>query len=113
MVRLYEGVCSRADYAAVGRSGGWTGVQHAKGLLVDDHAVMGSTNWSTSSRSNSEVSCLVKSDGTDRQALQDVFWRVVLRSENFADGVVSGRIQAVAEDDLSRARRSRSLPRMA
>ena len=112
VVRLMEGSCSRADYAAVGRTGGWRGIQHAKGVMVDDRAIVGSTNWTTSSRSNSEVSLLLQASGDDLQTLRDVFWRVVLRSEPFLEAIANGQIQSVAEQSQMVALRSRSLPRL-
>jgi hypothetical protein len=113
IVRLYEGGSSHADYAAVGRSGGWLGIQHAKGVLVDARAIIGSANWTTATRSNSEVSMLVLATGAEGQrTMRDVFWRVALRSEMFADAAVAERIRSSAEDGWSRARRSRSLPRL-
>jgi len=38
---------------------GSSGIQHSKTLLVDDKAIIGSANWTNSSRSNDEVSMLV------------------------------------------------------
>ena len=35
------------------------GIQHSKTLLTDEHAVIGSCNWTNSSRSNQEISVLV------------------------------------------------------
>jgi phosphatidylserine/phosphatidylglycerophosphate/cardiolipin synthase-like enzyme len=83
VVRILEGEDTRADYEAVGRSGtGFPGLQHAKALLVESRAIIGSTNWTTSSRGNSEMSLLVEATTRqDRKELQSTFWRVVLRSE--------------------------------
>jgi len=38
---------------------GNSGIQHSKTLLCDDHIIVGSCNWTTSSRSNQEMSLLV------------------------------------------------------
>ena len=49
-VRLLRGVDRKAAYAAVGRSFGGVGNQHAKLVHTDKGAVVGSTNFTTSSR---------------------------------------------------------------
>jgi phosphatidylserine/phosphatidylglycerophosphate/cardiolipin synthase-like enzyme len=38
---------------------GNSGIQHSKTLLCDEHVIVGSCNWTTSSRSNQEMSLLV------------------------------------------------------
>ena len=50
------GVDKRAAYAAVGRAVGGIGNQHAKVVHTDKGTVVGSTNLTTSSRGNHEVS---------------------------------------------------------
>ena len=42
-----------------GCSGNFSGIQHSKTLLVDTHAIVGSTNWTNAARKNHEVSVLV------------------------------------------------------
>jgi len=61
-VRLTEGRGLAAEYAAVERFVGshLKGIQHSKTLLVDDWLLVGSTNWTTSSRSNLERTCLIQ-----------------------------------------------------
>ena len=38
---------------------GNSGIQHSKTLLCDEHVIVGSCNWTTSSRSNQEMSVLI------------------------------------------------------
>ena len=42
-----------------GCSGNFAGIQHSKTLLVDTHAIVGSTNWTNAARKNHEISVLV------------------------------------------------------
>ena len=58
-VRLLTGIDKKAVYAAVGRSVGGVGSQHAKCVHTDQGSVVGSTNLTTSSRGNHEVSVWV------------------------------------------------------
>ena len=54
-VRLVTG---RSGQVA-GCSGNFSGIQHSKSLLVDAHAIVGSTNWTNAARKNHETSLLV------------------------------------------------------
>jgi len=54
-------------YLAHGVSSG--GIQHSKSLLVDSHYICGSTNWTTSSRSNHESTLLVELTGEGKAAV--------------------------------------------
>ena len=42
-----------------GCSGNFAGIQHSKTLLVDEHAIVGSTNWTNAARKNHETSILL------------------------------------------------------
>ena len=42
-----------------GCSGNFAGIQHSKTLLVDTHAIIGSTNWTNAARKNHEISVLI------------------------------------------------------
>ena len=42
-----------------GCSGNFSGIQHSKSLLVDTHAIVGSTNWTNAARKNHETSVLI------------------------------------------------------
>ena len=59
---LMSGVDIRAEYEDAGRPGvrPGTGHQHAKYLRIGNIAICGSTNWTTSSRCNNELSLLVE-----------------------------------------------------
>ena len=48
-------------YEADGRKSiGGRGLLHAKGLLIEDFLLLGSTNWTTSSKANHELSTLME-----------------------------------------------------
>ena len=53
-------------YLTTGIAGG--GIQHSKTLLVDNFIIVGSTNWTSSSRSNHELSVLLELDETGKTA---------------------------------------------
>ena len=56
------------------------GIMHAKGVYVDEYLVMGSSNWTTSSRSNRELGCLLyvprlaPEKFSETEELLEVFW---------------------------------------
>ena len=54
-VRTMVGASIADEYRAVNRSAGGQGIQHAKAALVDGDLILGSCNWTTSSRSNFEL----------------------------------------------------------
>ena len=67
-VILASGGSPKDHYAAVGRNvGGFQGSVHAKALLVGRQAIVGSTNWTTASRANHEVSVhmVLESEGAE------------------------------------------------
>ena len=79
-VRIVAGVLLAAEYAAVGRSipGHLVGIHHAKSLLVGRKVLVGSTNWTTSSRSNWEMGVEVEVDAVYVSTVEDMFlaaWR--------------------------------------
>ena len=59
-VRLLKGGPLGPEYAKVGRQVTGTGIQHAKTVLVDDKLIVGSCNWTVSSKANSEFGVLVR-----------------------------------------------------
>ena len=67
-----SGVVVRLTHGSTGKSG----LQHSKTLLVDEHLIVGSANWTNSTLSNQECSALIHlNDGgiEAHQVLQD-FW---------------------------------------
>ena len=75
LVRLAAGLNLQAEYAAVGRSipGHLCGIQHAKSVLAGNRAVVGSCNWTTSSRSNGELGLLVEFQESHLAAIEEMF----------------------------------------
>ena len=59
-VVLQKGGPLAPEYLRVGRTLSGTGIQHAKTLLADHTLVVGSTNWTVSSRANSEVGVKIR-----------------------------------------------------
>ena len=55
VVRLAQGGKAKEEYAAVGRSWSGTGILHAKFLHTERETIIGSCNWTTSSRANVEM----------------------------------------------------------
>ena len=55
VVKLCSGVSLAAAYRTVARTVGGIGIQHSKVLLTEQTALVGSTNWTTSSKGNLEV----------------------------------------------------------
>ena len=67
-----NGVVVRLTHGSTGKSG----LQHSKTLLVDEHMIVGSANWTHSTLSNQECSALIRlnDQGLEaHQVLQD-FW---------------------------------------
>jgi hypothetical protein len=78
-VRVLTGQSCAAAYAEAGRSiaSHIRGIHHCKSIVVDDYAVIGSCNWTTSSRSNFEMGVLCRIEGYGRVALDtklDEIW---------------------------------------
>jgi phosphatidylserine/phosphatidylglycerophosphate/cardiolipin synthase-like enzyme len=61
-VRTLTGRTAAEVYREVGRSvaGHIKGIQHSKTVLVDDYMLVGSCNWTTSSRANFETGVFLK-----------------------------------------------------
>jgi phosphatidylserine/phosphatidylglycerophosphate/cardiolipin synthase-like enzyme len=58
-VLLADGLPIQDAYGEIGRKvRPGMGIQHSKVMVSDDHMIVGSTNWTTSSRSNHELSVL-------------------------------------------------------
>ena len=59
-VMLTSGIDAHTEYAAVGRTGAGQGILHAKLFRMGDYLIVGSTNWTTSSKCNVEQSALLE-----------------------------------------------------
>ena len=80
-VRLCSGCNLTEAYGAVGRSVGGKGIQHAKVVHTDIGTIIGSANWTTSTRGNSELGVLVTIPKVEREKLS---LDLVARIENGA-----------------------------
>lgn len=72
-IRLLNGVSVADEYRAVNRDVVGRGIQHAKCLLVDNFLVVGSCNWTTSSRCNMEMNVLVRVKSECQPLVQAMF----------------------------------------
>ena len=94
-VVLQKGAALGPEYQRVGRTVTGTGIQHAKCLLADNMLVVGSTNWTTSSRGNSEVGVLIRLRSSAEQVVKEMLESRLVGAETL-------------EVALSKPRRSRS-----
>jgi hypothetical protein len=99
-VRLLRGLDATEEYSAVGRSGtrGFGGIQHAKAALVGNQVVLGSTNWTTASRANTELGALITVGESDIQMVRGIFWGFVRRSVPFHDAVAKHAQSAASRE---------------
>jgi len=100
-VRVLEGDVSTSEYEAVGRSiVGFKGLQHAKGFLMyrreEAYAVLGSCNWTTASRVNSELGIVVRAKAEGAFDLLRWFGTAVLRSGDYKDAAQAARLRKVS-----------------
>ena len=101
-VRVLEGDLTTADYEAVGRSGqNFKGIQHAKGLLVyrrdEAYALVGSCNWTTASRANSEMSLALRAKAEGAGSLLKHFGVPVIRSDDYVEAAKAAHLVAASE----------------
>ena len=61
-----------------------TGVLHAKCLLADDMLVVGSANWTTSSRGNMEVGALLRLYPSSTQSVMETLENRLVGAETLA-----------------------------
>ena len=90
VVRVAEGDDSRAEYEAVGRcSMGAKGVHHCKGIFVhlglEAHTIIGSCNWTTSSRSGRELGVYLTLRGEGVEYYLEIFGLSVVMSEDYSE----------------------------
>ena len=81
------------EYRLVNRTVSGQGIQHAKSALVGDELIVGSCNWTTSSRSNYELGVLIRLRESSVAQVKAVF------EERLRTGVL------LREDPGARARR--------
>ena len=68
---LQRGTPLAPEYSRVNQAVSGTGLLHAKCLLADDMLVVGSANWTTSSRGNVEVGVLIRLYPSAMQQVQE------------------------------------------
>jgi hypothetical protein len=73
-VHVAEGDNLTAVYRAVGRSipGHLKGIMHQKSAMIDDLVIIGSCNWTTSSRGNFEIGVLFKVEPSHRDIVKEL-----------------------------------------
>ena len=70
-VTLLKGGPLGPEYKKVGRVVNGTGIQHAKTVLADGMLVVGSCNWTVSSKANSEVAVLIRLSNSGERLVRD------------------------------------------
>ena len=82
-----------------GCSGNFAGIQHSKTLLVDEHAIVGSTNWTNAARKNHETSILLS---LAEEGLHEwTKWHQTLEKMS----------HLITDDDLKQGRKHRAVQR--
>ena len=67
-VKLASGISITDAYSAAGKPGKYgTGILHTKVLRMDQYAIVGSANWTISSKSNVEMSALISLSPAGRE----------------------------------------------
>ena len=90
-----------------GCSGNFAGIQHSKALLVDQHAIVGSTNWTNAARKNHEISVLISLAEEGLCELNQ--WHEILEkmSHGLTDGdLKQGRAHRAGDTKSARTRSS-------
>ena len=64
---------------------GSSGIQHSKTLLCDEHIIVGSCNWTNSSRLNQERSVLIALNEKGMQAYEESFKYLKANSSVFSE----------------------------
>ena len=98
-VVLQHGSPLGPEYARVRRSVSGTGLLHAKCLLADDMLVVGSANWTTSSRGNVEVGALLRLYPSSTQSVKETLENRLVGAET---------LEAAQETSVHRRGRSSS-----
>ena len=62
----------KPEYQKVGRTVVGTGIQHAKTVLADNMLIVGSCNWTVSSKANSEIAAMVRMNPSGERLVRDV-----------------------------------------
>ena len=97
-VMLLKGGPLAPEYQEVGRMVSGTGIQHAKTVLADEKLVVGSCNWTVSSRANSEIGVEIRLSPSGERVVKDVMESRLAGGERL-------------EVALARPRRGRSVSR--
>ena len=98
-VVLQKGGPLAPEYARVGRTLSGTGIPRAKTLLADHTLVVGSTNWTVSSRANSEVGVMVRLHPSGERLVRDALESRLVGGE---------RLQAALDGYVPRRGRNKS-----
>ena len=117
VVRVYESDSVREDYEAVGRPvGGFKGILHAKALYIESENglrcefIIGSANWTTSTRANGEIGIHGVGHGEDVPLLRRRFAFFAMRSDPHEDALRVAHLRAAAAENTG-CLRARSVQR--
>ena len=101
---LQKGTPLGPEYTRVNRAVSGTGLLHAKCLLADDMLVVGSANWTTSSRGNGEVGVLIRLYSSAEHLVQEALESRLVGAETLE--------AAQSQTTVHRRGRSSSRPRV-
>ena len=112
-VRLLDGGSLSGEYHQVGRAVGGLGIAHAKVLHSDKGTVIGSCNWTTSSRANLETGLWVELDLVEARKLCLVLQGRLDAGVDLRDAEVAREQSRSVSPRSAASRRARSQSRSA
>ena len=105
-VRVVKGHLMKEAYEADGRSSiGGRGLLHAKALIIDDFLMLGSTNWTTSSKANHEMSVLLELNREGHAQVDKWLETVDGSAEGLSDEVIRKAEASMERRSASRSRK--------
>ena len=110
-VRLASGHSAKEEYRAVGRSFSGRGIVHGKVVHTENESVIGSCNWTTSSRTNEEVSLHVKLSGVESAKLSGRIRCVADRGQPVGEAATVAEQRQSVTRSQSPTRTTRSVSR--
>ena len=108
-VHVAEGDNLTAVYRAVGRSvpGFLKGIMHQKSAMIDDLVIIGSCNWTTSSRGNFEIGVLFKVEPSHRDIVKEMLEVPFVSGQELTHAAVEEAQRARSESPTGRGFRRR------
>ena len=95
-MQAVKGTGTAVHYAAVGRTGTFQGIQHSKVLMIGAVMIHGSSNWTTSSRGNHEVSTMTLLTENGMAKMRSVMREILDHGAAYHDAVRQSAYRAAA-----------------